>query len=68
MIKKGIRVRAKEDHYDEYHGDIFIARGDVFEVLDHGFREVQLRPVEQHKYPGEPVVRSREEMFHVCKD
>lgn len=66
MIDKGNIVRAVEDHYDEYHGDIFICKGDKFEVLDTAFRQLKLRPIDSHKYPGEPVVRSLEEMFHAC--
>lgn len=68
MIKKGMLVQAIESHYDEHFGDIFIIRGDRFEVLDHCISSVRLRPLDQRQYPGEHEIHSRERMFHAYQD
>jgi len=69
MFSRGIQVRAREDHFDDHYGDIYIEAGDRFEVVDClGSRSVRLRPADPRKYPGEAEIVSTPDLFRRADD
>ena len=64
MFQRGSIVKANTDHFDDEFGDLYIERGDEFEVLegDSSF-SIKLKPIGQEKYQGESYVKSLPEFF-----